>query len=241
MVAIDPLTEGQLRPPGPPRPVRHPDAAALRQAVCAAVHEALASSAGRFVALAVGATTLPVYAGLDPAHPGWAGRAITPVDELVPPPAEPGRRFAVRLAAALPPGLRPLLVPLDVSGAPEVRAAEFDARLRDEGLAVTVLGLGPDGHIGFNQPPTPADAPSRVVDLHPGNLGRLEGVEPARAALTMGIAPILAASAVVVVADGPGKRAALERLVRGPEDPNWPVTWLRRHPRLSIAEGPDLT
>ncbi len=226
---------------GSPHLTQHRDSASLRQAVCAGIHDALTSSAGRFVALAVGGTTLPVYAGLDPAHPGWAGRVITPVDELLPPPAATDRRFAVQLASALPPGLRHLLVPLDVSGAPEVRAAEFDARLRDEGLAITVLGLGPDGHVGFNQPPTPVDAPSRVVDLHPDNLARLEGVEPARAALTMGIATILAASAVIVIADGPGKRAALEHLLSGPEDADCPATWLRRHPGLTVVAGPDLT
>jgi glucosamine-6-phosphate deaminase len=224
-----------------PRLVRHPDAASLRQMVCAFVHDALTSADGRWVAFAVGESTLPTYSGLDPAHPGWAGHVITCVDDLIPPPADPSRRFATRLAAALQPDLRHLLVPLDVSGEPEHRAAELDARLRDEGLAVAVLGLGPDGHIGFNQPPTPADAPTRVVDLHPANLARLEGVEPARAALTMGISNFLAASAVIVVADGPGKRAALKRLLRGPEDSACPVTWLRRHPRLAVAEGPALT
>jgi glucosamine-6-phosphate deaminase len=221
--------------------VRHLDAASLRQTVCTFVHDALTEAGGRFVALAVGESTLPIYAGLNPAHPGWAGRVITPVDELLPPPADPSRRFATRLAAALQPDLRQLVVPLDVSGDPGHRAAEFDARLRHEGVAVTVLGLGPDGHVGFNQPPTPADAPARVVNLHPTNLARLEGVEPARAALTMGITSFLAASAVIVVADGPGKRTALERLLRGPEDSAYPVTWLRRHPRLTVAEGPALT
>jgi 6-phosphogluconolactonase/glucosamine-6-phosphate isomerase/deaminase len=224
-----------------PRPVRHSDAASLRRMVCAFVHDALIAAGGRWVALAVGESTLPVYAGLDPAHPGWAGRVITPVDELLPPPADPSRRFATRLAAALRPELRHLLVPLDVSGQPERRATAFDARLRDEGLAVVVLGLGPDGHIGFNQSPTPADAPTRVVDLQPANLARLEGVKPARAALTMGTSNFLAASAVIIVADGPGKRTALERLLHGPEDSAYPVTWLRRHPRLAVAEGPALT
>lgn len=224
-----------------PRLVRHPDAASLRQMVCAFVHDALTWSDGRWVAFAVGESTLPIYAGLDPAHPGWAGRVLTSVDELLPPPADPSRRFATRLAAALQPDLRHLLVPLDVSGEPGHRAAELDTRLRDEGLAVAVLGLGPDGHIGFNQPPTPADAPTRVVDLQPANLARLEGVEPARAALTMGITTFLAASAVIVVADGPGKQTALERLLHGAEDPASPVTWLRRHPRLAVAAGPALT
>jgi 6-phosphogluconolactonase/glucosamine-6-phosphate isomerase/deaminase len=192
------------------------------------------------VALAVGDTTLPLYAGLDPEHPGWEGRTISPVDELVPPPTDPTRRLADRLVASLPAGLRHRLRPIDVSGEPERRAAELDARLDEEGLALAVLGLGPDGHVAFNQPPAPADAPTRVVDIHPANLARLPGVEPARAALTMGVATFLAASAVVVVADGAGKETALERLVRGPEDPGWPVTWLRRHPRLTIAVGPGL-
>lgn len=216
--------------------VRHPDPASLRSAVCGLVHDALVASSGRFVALAVGDSTLPLYAGLDPQHPAWAGRVITTIDELVPPPADPDRSFAARLAVALPPGLARLLESLDVGGAP----AELDARLGRDGLAVTVLGLGPDGHIGFNQPPTPADAPSRVVDLLPANLARLAGVEPARAALTMGVATLLAAASVIVVADGPGKRPALQRLLDGPEGPGWPVTWLRRHPRLTVVEGPRL-
>jgi 6-phosphogluconolactonase/glucosamine-6-phosphate isomerase/deaminase len=188
----------------------------------------------------VGDTTLPLYAGLEPDHPGWRGRAISPVDELVPPPADPSRRLANRLAAALPAGLRHRLQPLDVSGEPERRAAELGIRLHDEGLAIAVLGLGPDGHIAFNQPPASADDPTRVVALHPANLARLPGVEPACAALTMGVATFLAASAVVVVADGAGKETALERLLRGPEDPGWPVTWLRRHPHLTVAVGPAL-
>ncbi len=221
--------------------VRHADDVSLRGMVCAFIHDALAWAPGHFVALAVGESTLPLYAGLDPDNPGWAGRAITPVDELVPPPADPTRRFAYRLAAALPLGLRGLVAPVDVSGDLGRRAAELDARVRDEGLAVAVLGMGPDGHIGFNQSPTLAQAATRVVDLHPANLHRLEGIEPARSALTMGVATFLAASAVLVVADGPGKGAALEHLRRGHEDPAWPVTWLRRHPRLAVAVGPRLT
>src|SRR5438445_113205 len=81
-------------------------------------------------------------------------------------------------------------------------------------------------------------APARVVDLAPGNLARLGPVEPARSALTLGVTTILAAGAVLVVASGPGKAEALDRLVHGPGDPAWPVTWLRRHPRLTVAIGP---
>src|SRR5438132_7999188 len=155
------------------RLVSCPDRTALAAETSRFVSAALASHTGRFVALAVGESTLPLYAELDATDPGWTGRSITPVDELVPPPADPTRRFSARLAGALPGELRGRLVPIDVNGDPPRRATELDGRLRAEGLAAVVLGLGPDGHFAFNQPPTPLDAPARVVDLAPANLARL--------------------------------------------------------------------
>jgi len=218
-----------------PGPVHCPDRAGLAAETNRFLAGALRSHDGRFVALAVGDSTLPLYAGLDAADPGWGGRAILPVDELVPLPADPDRWFSARLAAALPEGLRPRLVPIVVDGDPARQAAELDDRLRAEGLAAVVLGLGPDGHFAFNQPPTPADAPSRVVDLAPANLARLGSVGPSRSALTLGVTPVLAAGSVLLIAAGPGKEEALDHLLHGPEDPAWPVTWLRRHPRLTVA------
>jgi glucosamine-6-phosphate deaminase len=220
------------------RLVRCSDAIALGRETTRFVRDALGLHPGRFVALAVGDSTLPLYGRLDELGTGWAGRAIMPVDELVPPPADGDCRFSTRLAAALPEALRPRLVPLDIDDDPELQAIQLDARLRAEGLAAAVLGLGPDGHIAFNQPPTPADAPTRVVPLAPANLIRLGDVGPSRAALTLGVRTIFAAGSVLVIAAGAGKAEALEHLLEGPEDPAWPVTWLRRHTRLTVAIGP---
>ena len=214
------------------------DRVALARETNRFIIEALAAHPGRYVALAVGDSTLPLYAHLDELGPSWAGRAIMPVDELVPPPADPERRFAARLSAALPEALRPRLVPIEVETDPELSSIALDARLRAEGLAAVVLGLGPDGHFGFNQPPTPADACTRVVPLAAANLIRLGDVGPSRSALTLGCTTVLAAGSVLVIAAGPGKAEALDHLRDGPEDPAWPVTWLRRHPRLTVAIGP---
>lgn len=214
------------------------DQIALRRETNRFVGEALAAHPGRFVALAVGRSTLGLYAHLDELGPSWSGRALMPVDELVPPPADPGSRFSARLAAALPETLRTRLVPIQVDEDPELAAIALEARLRAEGLAAVVLGLGPDGHFAFNQPPTPVDARTRVVALAPGNLFRLGAVEPSKSALTLGVATVLTAGSVLVIASGPGKAEALDHLRNGPEDPAWPVTWLRRHPRLSVAIGP---
>jgi glucosamine-6-phosphate deaminase len=214
------------------------DQIALARETTRFLGEALMAHPGRFVALAVGHSTLPLYAQLDELGPSWAGRAIMPVDELVPPPADGQSRFSARLAAALPETLRHRLVPIEVDDDPALAAIALEARLGAEGLAAVVLGLGPDGHFAFNQPPTPVDARTRVVPLAPANLFRLGAVEPAKSALTLGVATVLAAGSVLVVASGAGKTEALDHLRNGPEDPAWPVTWLRRHPRLSVAIGP---
>src|SRR5688572_24220519 len=202
--------------------------------------EALAAHPGRFVALAVGDSTLPVYYRLGELGAVWAGRSIMTVDELVPPPPDPDRRFCARLAAALPDDLGSRLVPIAVDGDPHLRAIELEARLRFEGLAAVVLGLGPDGHFAFNQPPTEPDAPTRVVAVSPDNLARLGAGERGPSALTLGVPTILSAGAVLVIAAGPGKAEALDHLLYGPEEPRWPVTWLRRHPRLTVAIKGDL-
>ena len=68
------------------RVVRCPDRDGLAAEVARFLQGALAAHPGRFEALAVGDSTLPLYAALDPSDPGWAGRAVMPVDELVPPP-----------------------------------------------------------------------------------------------------------------------------------------------------------
>ena len=213
------------------------DQFALWREVNRFVGEALNAHPGRFVALAVGDSTLPLYAHLDELGPSWLGRAIMPVDELVPPPADAGSRFSARLVEALPETLRQRLIPIAVDDDPDLAAIALDARLRAEGLAAVVLGLGPDGHFAFNQPPTPADARTRVVPLAPANLFRLGSVEPSKSALTLGVTTVLAAGSVLLVAAGPGKTEALDHLRNGPEDPAWPVTWLRRHPRLTVAIG----
>jgi hypothetical protein len=113
------------------RPVRCADREALAREAGRVVADALPAHAGRFVALAVGESTLPLYAALDVSDPAWAGRSITPVDELVPPPSDPARRFSARLAEALP---AERLVPIDVDGDPRRRAVEVDARHLEHSL-----------------------------------------------------------------------------------------------------------
>ena len=137
------------------------------------------------MALAVGRTTLPHYRVLGDA---LAGKIVLPIDELVPRPARGELAFGAQLRDALPPSLLARYRPLRVHGDPEVEAAQLDRELGELGLAVCVLGLGPDGHVAMNQPGSAADSPARVVEIVPENLARLGDVAPARRALTLGMA-----------------------------------------------------
>ncbi|MGH8999141.1 MAG: 6-phosphogluconolactonase [Acidimicrobiia bacterium] len=189
---------------------------------------AAAGAERRFVALAVGDSTLPAYRQLAPLP---AGMAVVCLDELSPPPARPEAAFAARLRAVLPPTWASALAPFEGRfGDP----GEVDAALADGGLAAAVCGLGPDGHVAFNQPPEGGDSPTRLVELAGANLARLGDVHPARAALTLGMATIRAAGCLALVASGEGKAAALGRLLDGPVGDDCPATHLRHHPSLTV-------
>ena len=214
-------------PEAGPRPRRFASSAALGAALRAELTAATRKGSGRYVALAVGSTTLPHYADLDPA--AFVDRRILPVDELVPAPARRELRFSRQLSAALPDELSGCIRDLGIDGDLARRARELDVELDRAGLCACVLGLGPDGHVAFNQPPSGPQAPTRVVELSPENLERLGPVAPARRALTLGVATLLRAERVILVVDGSGKQRALERVLDGPEGPDVPASWLRRH------------
>lgn len=190
----------------------------------------LAQSSGRYIGLAVGDSTLPLYAELFVSDRSWLGRVITPIDELMPPPHSEGFTFLARLQAALPPGLRELAEPVATDLAtPDA----IEARTAEEGLAAVVLGLGPDGHIAFNQPGSGIDSRARYVELDPVNLARLGNVAPATGALTMGVATLLSADRVLL-AVGSGKQEALRRVLKGPVAADMPATFLRNHRDVTV-------
>lgn len=165
---------------------------------------------------------LDEYAGVPPEHPGsyatyMAQHLFSHVD------IDPSRTH-------LPNGMAPDL---------DAECARYEAEIRDAGgLALTFLGLGRNGHIGFNEPGTPFDARTRVVQLtestrkanaeffHEGNV-------PTHA-LTMGIATILESRKIVLLVAGSGKEGALERLHSGEVTPDFPASALWKHSNVTV-------
>jgi len=101
------------------------------------------------------------------------------------------------------------------------------------GLDLCLLGIGGNGHIAFNEPRSPFDSITRVVDLAAetraaGAASFGNDVVPSRA-LTMGIATILSARRCVLLAYGAGKAAVVARAIQGTPSPSLPASALQLH------------
>ena len=110
----------------------------------------------------------------------------------------------------------------------------YEAAIRAAGgLHLTFLGLGRNGHIGFNEPGTPFQSRTRVVELtestRSANASLFDhGVVPERA-ITMGIGTILSSASIVLLATGSGKQDAIARLRSGEVTESFPASALWRH------------
>jgi glucosamine-6-phosphate deaminase len=122
--------------------------------------------------------------------------------------------------------------------------SRFDAAVAAVGgLHLAVLGLGPNGHVGFNEPPSGPAARTRVVPLSPesmvSNARYWNGAEVPAEGITAGLGLLLAADVVVLLVAGAHKREILRRSVAGPESPEVPASYLRRVPRLIVVADDD--
>lgn len=106
------------------------------------------------------------------------------------------------------------------------------------GLRLTFLGLGRNGHIGFNEPGTPFGSRTRVVELTEStriaNAAHFEDGHVPERAITIGIGTILDSAHIVLLVAGHGKEKALERLKSGERDVAFPASALWTHPSVRV-------
>jgi glucosamine-6-phosphate deaminase len=111
---------------------------------------------------------------------------------------------------------------------------------RAGGIDVQIVGLGLNGHIGFNEPARALVARTHLVRLQPPTRrtnasifgGRLARVP--REGLTMGMGTILRARRIVLVATGAHKAAAVDRLLNGRVRTDFPASFLQLHPNVEV-------
>ena len=113
------------------------------------------------------------------------------------------------------------------------------------GIDLFIGGVGQNGHIAFNEPGTPFQSRTHLVDLTPStreanarffqnDISRVP-----RQALTVGIGTILEARELLFIASGVKKAAAVAHLITQPPTPSWPLTALKLHQHATLLADLD--
>jgi glucosamine-6-phosphate deaminase len=105
------------------------------------------------------------------------------------------------------------------------------------GVDVIVLGLGQNGHVGFNEPGSAPDSAGRLLDLAPTSIDAnrrwFGGKYAPSKGVTTGMKTILGARRAMLLAFGPAKAAAVGSMMREPRI-ECPASWLQRHPHAHL-------
>ena len=121
---------------------------------------------------------------------------------------------------------------------------EYNDLLHKATIDLQLLGIGANGHIGFNEPNTPFDQETWVVKLtdktRRDNQRFFNSLDEVPThAMTMGIANIMQAKCLLLVASGKNKAEAIRRLASGEVNPECPATILNRHPNAIVIVDED--
>ncbi len=119
----------------------------------------------------------------------------------------------------------------------------YEQEVRAASIGLQILGIGTNGHIAFNEPGTPFDSITRVIELSEQTREDnarffVAGHSVPTRAMTQGIATILAASELLLVACGAGKASAVARTVEGPISDAVPASAIQLHTNVTVVLDP---
>ncbi len=136
-------------------------------------------------------------------------------------------------------------VPNGMTKNPQKECREYDFMIEGiGGIDLQLLGMGNNGHIGFNEPNTCFVAQTNVVDLTESTIRAnarffSSADEVPRRAMTMGFRTIMQAKRVIFVVSGKAKAAMVRRALQGPVTPQVPASILQLHQDLIVVLDKD--
>lgn len=131
-------------------------------------------------------------------------------------------------------------LPDGMASDPEAEAIWYEDAIDDAGgVDIQLLGIGVNGHIGFNEPSDVFSPVTQVVDLTDSTIeanSRFfnDKSEVPKQALTMGIGTIMGAMKIVFLAFGENKAEAIKAMIDGPIDPSCPASILQLHDDVTV-------
>ncbi|PMC40334.1 glucosamine-6-phosphate deaminase [Bacillus sp. UMB0899] len=131
-------------------------------------------------------------------------------------------------------------IPLGTNENTQAECEEYENKIINAGgIDLQILGIGANGHIGFNEPGTSFQSRTHVVDLAASTreanarfFDRLEDVP--KQAITMGIQTIFQSREILLLASGKAKQQAMAELFRGEVTESFPASILNQHPHTIV-------
>lgn len=223
------------------------DKAAAGALVADHIAQLLRANPETVLGLATGSTPLPVYEALRSRLDGVDVSRVRgfALDEYVGiDPTQPeSYRSVITREVVEPLGLNPALIRTP-DGSPEGiehHGEEYDEAILDAGgIDLQILGIGTDGHIGFNEPGSSFASITRVKTLteqtRQDNARFFDSVDDVPMhCITQGLGTILRARHLVLLAFGEGKAAAVAGAVEGPVSASLPGSAIQLHPHATVV------
>ncbi|MCH8631747.1 glucosamine-6-phosphate deaminase [Lactiplantibacillus plantarum] len=130
-------------------------------------------------------------------------------------------------------------LPNGLASDPEAEVKRYDKVIDEHPIDLQILGIGRNGHIGFNEPGTPRDITTHVVDLTESTIeanARFFASENdvPKQAFSMGLASIMKSKHLLLEAFGENKADAVKGMIEGPDTPELPASILQNHPDVTV-------
>ena len=131
-------------------------------------------------------------------------------------------------------------VPVGESEDEEAECEKYEESMKGHTVDIQVLGIGSDGHIAFNEPGTPFDSLTHLMDLteqtRKDNARFFDNDinQVPKRSITMGLASIMRAKKIIVIATGENKAEAVYGMLKGPKTTDCPASILQDHPDVTV-------
>ena len=136
-------------------------------------------------------------------------------------------------------------VPNGLAPDPEAEGKRYDEMIKNlGGIVIQLLGIGLDGHIGFNEPCDIFKRDTHLVSLHESTIKANSRFfenedEVPRQAITMGMMSIMRAKKILLIAAGENKEAVVKEAYKGNVNPKLPASILQLHPNVTVIYTKD--
>ena len=136
-------------------------------------------------------------------------------------------------------------IPCGIGDDIELKAQQYDEMIDENPVDIQILGIGSDGHIAFNEPGTSFDSLTHITDLAESTIQdncrffKNDISKVPTQAVTQGIATIMKAKNILLIATGENKAKAIKEMLEGEINENCPASILRNHDNVTVILDED--